>query len=194
MRPVLVLALAVATSGCSLFDHAGTCPCPRRYYLTKKTFQGNEALGACASGYHMASRFEIADLSGVVYDVRLGVVSDDSGAGPPSMAATYTSAGPTGWIRTGGDARYTASADPPDAATVNCAAWSTASASARGTIAYLTDRFAVENGAGVVWTGGSDRCDERHHVWCVGDFPARDRGDDDRFRWGRRRHDDAAGD
>jgi hypothetical protein len=177
-RALLVLALAAA--GCSLTGRSD-CPGPRRFYLTKQTVQGDHALQACGSGYHMASRFEIADVSSVVYDPKHGLTTEDSGSGPPSLAAKYTSDGAKGWIRTGGDARYTgAAAEPPDAATLNCAAWSTSSASALGTVAYLTDAFAADHGTTVVWGGGPEKCDAYRHVWCIGDYPSREDAEDER--------------
>ena len=47
----------------------------RRFYLTKNQLQGNQAINACASGYHMASYWEIHDLSTLQYDTSLGVGS-----------------------------------------------------------------------------------------------------------------------
>jgi hypothetical protein len=186
----LVVLVALAAGACSLVGRSG-CPGPRRFYLTKETVPGDRALEACASGYHMASRFEIADVASVVYDPKRGLTTDDSGAGPPSMAAKYTSDGAKGWIRTGGDARYSgAAADPPDAATLNCAAWSTSSASALGTVAYLTDAFAVDHGTSVVWGGGPEKCDARHHVWCVGDYPSHEEAEEERPRGLRRLRDE----
>jgi hypothetical protein len=185
-RAGLVVVLVVGTSACSLVDRGATCPGPRAFYLTKGTVQGNQAPGACASGYHMASRFEIANVSSVVYDVHLGLTTEDSGSGPPSMAAKYTSR-PTGWIRTGGDAGYSGATDPPGSADVNCSAWSTNSAAAFGTVAYLTDKFAVEQGAGAVWNGGPEHCDTTQHVWCIGDFPAREQAPESYGGRGRHR-------
>jgi hypothetical protein len=63
------------------------------YYLTKSTFTGNQALTACAPGYHFASFAEISNPSDVAYNKTLGRNVADSGSGPPSLAY--------GWIRTG---------------------------------------------------------------------------------------------
>jgi hypothetical protein len=169
----LVIVLALGAAACGLGGpSASSCPGPRQFYLSKARVQGNQVLSTCAAGFHMASRFEIASLSGVVYDAKRGTSSDDSGSGPPSAAATYSSTGPSGWIRTGGDARYTKSNDPSGAATANCAVWTSNSHDAYGTIAFLKDRFAIDNGAPAFWDGHDERCDVPHSVWCVGDFPA----------------------
>ena len=56
----------------------------RKFYLSKQTFQGNQALHACAAGYHMASWWEIYDASAVEYDTTLWQTTDDSGSGPPT--------------------------------------------------------------------------------------------------------------
>ena len=169
----VVILLTLGTAACGLGGSSGSsCPGPRQFYLSKSRLQGNQVLTACGAGFHMASRFEIASLSGVVYDAKRGVSSDDSGSGPPSASATYSSTGPSGWIRTGGDAHYTRSDEPSGAATANCAVWTSSSHAAYGTVAFLKDRFAIENGAPAFWDGHDERCDVPHSVWCVGDFPA----------------------
>jgi hypothetical protein len=169
----LVIVLALGAAACGLGGpSASSCPGPRQFYLSKARVQGNQVLSTCGAGFHMASRFEIASLSGVVYDAKRGASSDDSGSGPPSASATYSSTGPSGWVRTGGDARYTKSNDPSGAATANCAIWTSSSHDAYGTIAFLKDRFAIDNGAPAFWDGHDERCDVPHSVWCVGDFPA----------------------
>ena len=66
---------------------------PREFYLTKTSFDGAHALTACASGFHMASLWEIFNVSVLEYDTSLGFTSADSGFGPPTVQ--------NGWIRTG---------------------------------------------------------------------------------------------
>ena len=185
--PGLVMALLVlGTAACGFVGQ--TCPGPRQFYLTRSSVQGNQVLTSCAAGFHMASRFEIANLSGVIYDSKRGASSADSGSGPPSAAATYSSSGPSGWIRTGGDARYTRPADAAGSGSTNCAVWSSNSHDAYGTVATLKDRFASDNGAPALWDGRDERCDVPHPVWCVGDFPATASEPERREGWGRRRH------
>lgn len=67
----------------------------RAFYLTDSTWDGGSALSACAEGFHMASLFEILDVSNLRYAREIGdsVETDDAGTGPPSNAF--------GWVRTG---------------------------------------------------------------------------------------------
>jgi hypothetical protein len=163
-RRCLAFVLAAA-GGCSLARSPGISGSgARRFYLTKAAVQGNQALTACARGFHMASRFELADPSLLAYDTVLGFTTDDSGAGPPSAAAVYDATGPSGWVRTGGGSQYTDAGGAPGSAFTNCAAWATRSPDAFGTVAFLTDRF-----GGPLWDGGSRRCNETLRVWCVED-------------------------
>src|SRR5436309_14626346 len=97
----------------------------RRFYLTKESFQGNQAITACASGYHMASRFEILDVSVLQYDTGKGLTTDDSGAGPASTAAPYEPPRPVSCIRTGGTSQFTTLHSVPGAPSVTRASRST---------------------------------------------------------------------
>jgi len=188
MRGCLLLVLAAA-GGCSLARSPGISGGgARRFYLTKRAVPGNQAPGACAAGFHMGSRFELTDPSLLAYDTALGVTTDDSGAGPPSAAAVYDAPGPSGWVRTGGGSQYSDAAGAPGSAFANCSAWSSGSHDAFGTVAFLTDRF-----GGPLWDGGSRRCDETFHVWCVEDRvspPEREPGEPWRGRRGRRGRDE----
>lgn len=71
---------------------------PRRFYVTQDAFRGEHALNACTAGFHMASLWEIFDVTTLKYDTQLGRTLPDSGEGPP--------AGQRGWIRTGVGARH----------------------------------------------------------------------------------------
>src|SRR4030095_12687199 len=86
----------------------------RQFYLTQSTHDGAHALSACAMGYHMASIWEIHDMSNLRYNTELGLTQDDSGFGPPS--------GFSGWIRTGSIAN-----NPPTAGFGNCQSWTSSS-------------------------------------------------------------------
>jgi len=175
MRAILVALLLIVTASCGLVGRTGPA-CGRglrRYYLTKTTVPGNQALTACAAGFHMASRFEILDVSVLDYDPHLGFTTDDSGAGPPSAAAKYGSTAPSGWMRTGGGSQYTDATRAPGIAFTNCATWASNSHDAYGTVGWLTDRFTAADGA-APWQGGSESCDLPQHVWCVENYPARE--------------------
>jgi hypothetical protein len=178
------LFLVLAFAGCSLVGSSHVSDrSARRFYLSKATVQGSQALTACTRGFHMASRFELTDPALLAYDPVLGVTTDDSGAGPPSAAAVYDTPGPSGWVRTGGGSQYTDAASAPGSAFTNCSAWSTGSHDASGTVAFLTDHFGRP-----LWDGGSRRCDESFHVWCVEDRvspPDSESGERRRGRHGR---------
>src|SRR5438876_9840946 len=201
MRTIVLMPIAIALGalGCTALARNGGVfgreVRPRRFYLTIATFQGNKVLDACARGFHMASRFEILDVSTLRYDARIGLTSDDSGSGPPSHAAAYGSQDPTGWVRTGGSSRFTDSTERQGSALTNCAAWSTSSPDAYGTVTYLSDRFTVGDGtAAPVWNGGSERCDVPHHVWCIEDRADQDASPEGRMRHGRERRENAESD
>jgi hypothetical protein len=127
----------------------------RQYYLTKTYSFGADADDACASGYHMASLWEIVDPSNLKYNTDLGVTWSDSGQGPSS----YTD----GWVRTG----YVSSADSVPG-WGNCNAWTSSASGDLGTLTWLP----LEWGSGQdihVWEVGLTSCQTDKHVWCVED-------------------------
>ena len=178
--------LVLVAGGCSLHRVPGISgDGARRFYLTKSLVPGNQAAGACAPGFHMGSRFELTDPSLLAYDTVLGLTTEDSGAGPPSAAAVYDPPGPSGWVRTGGGSQYSDAAGAAGSAFTNCAAWSTASHGAFGTIAFLTDHFGAP-----LWDGGSRPCDQTFHVWCVENRVSPPDSSSGEGRRGRHRHED----
>lgn len=168
----IMIPVAIGVAGCSLTGGMrGSSTALRRFYLTKATSQGNAAMTACASGYHMASRFELFDVGVLEYDAGLGLTADDSGSGPPSRPAHGESIGAAGWVRTGRPSRFTEPGAASGSASTNCGAWSSSSHDAHGTIAYLVDRFDDAAGAaGGAWSGEAQSCDIQYHVWCVENF------------------------
>ncbi len=151
---------------------------PRKYFLTKDEYQGDQVLNACsavASGYHMASIWEILDPSNLQYDYQNGYTKADSGFGPPT--------GVFGWIRTGSD--FDVDVDPYRAGLANCGGWTTTTQLARGTVASLHDRwiripvfgdlfldtqkFELFDNAFPWWDTGAALCYTDHAVWCVSD-------------------------
>ena len=135
---------------------------PRLFYLTKTYYNGAQPDGSdgnggdvCASGYHFASAWELADTSNLKYNTALGIMQGDSGLGPPSFYR--------GWARLGGDQvsyNYPAS---------NCALWSQNYASSYGSSMYLP----INLSAGVVpnppWWVEAYACNNALPVWCVAD-------------------------
>ena len=137
------------TDGTSAFLSFGA----RQFYLTRSLFQGDEALTACAPGYHMASLWEIHDVTYLRYNTALGSTQADSGLGPPSAG---------GWVRTG--------FVDGGAATRNCRAWTSSSDDHDGSIGQIGN--AEWNVPAVVitpWVSGLLDCSEEAPVWCVQD-------------------------
>ncbi len=129
----------------------------RSYYLTRTAHDGNEALTACAAGFHMASLWEIFDPTQLRYDRTLGLTRDDSGWGPPSGY---------GWIRTGGGTVP----DSSQFATPNCNAWTSDGGFHEGTAASLTSALHLNLTSAVApWNATVAVCHESAHVWCVQD-------------------------
>jgi hypothetical protein len=126
----------------------------RGFYITKHKFTGSQALSACANGYHMASLWEIFDISNLRYNTTLGHTTDDSGSGPPIMH---------GWIRTGLDASGNSDIVGFD----NCLAWSTDKSTQKGSAVGLN--FFWGNPASAIdpWVGLLFTCDFLEPVWCV---------------------------
>jgi len=130
---------------------------PRRfYYLTKSTFAGDQPIGACAANYHFASLWEIFDTSNLQYDTSLGFTRTDSGKGPPQEAA---------WIRTGSDANSTSLT----IGQANCSAWTSAGATANGTIISLPGSWAFSSDRIEPWATTTSPCSFPHRAWCIQD-------------------------
>jgi hypothetical protein len=137
----------------------------RQFYLSKSSYTAGNATGACASGYHFASIWEIADPSALKYETSLGRTATDGGSGPPTRLTGFMYSIPaTGWVRTGFS--YSVASFPGQA---NCGTWLTNDGMSWGTTANL-----VSN-----WTGGEQdlgpwnievrTCNTALRVWCVQD-------------------------
>jgi len=130
---------------------------PRRYYLTQLALPtGGDAAEACADWYHMASLWEILDTSNLRYNTTLGLVSDDSGQGPPTAVA--------GWVRTGYGLDW--SQVPGEG---NCRSWASGDAGDYGTYAELPSNWTGGSADVHVWAVSTGGCDEALRVWCVQD-------------------------
>ena len=132
---------------------------PRKFYLTRTAHDGNEALTACAPGYHMASLWEIFDPTQLRYETSLGLVLADSGSGPP---------GGYGYIRTGMEAVFVSNTfgTPP-----NCRAWTSDNGALyEGTAVSLTSAWLTQVGSALSpWNATVTVCSEPARVWCVED-------------------------
>jgi hypothetical protein len=129
----------------------------RKFYLTQDFFTGSQTLTACAKNYHMASLWEIFEVSNLKYDTTLGAARPDSGFGPP--------AGLIGWIRTGGLSAGTA----PTLGHNNCLTWTSDSGLNFGTAVGITNFWENPNMAIDPWIAFHVSCDSSRLVWCVQD-------------------------
>ena len=145
---------------------------PRRFYVTQDEFRGDQALTACAAGFHMASLWEIFEVTHLKYDTTLGRTRSDSGEGPPTSVR--------GWIRTGGIGVPISGIDLQG----NCSTWTTLEPAlvAVGTTAALTEIWSsylvIEHESPAPrlvpseihpWVARSNSCTSPVPVWCVQD-------------------------
>ena len=130
-------------------------PDPLQYYLTTNLYPGDQALTACALGFHMASLWEILDTSNLRYNTTRGYTRSDSGHGPPATG---------GWIRTG-----SASGSTGSPGTSNCHAWTSGSESDVGSYVFLPGSWAAGSEDLMGWAVATAICSAQIRVWCIGD-------------------------
>jgi hypothetical protein len=131
----------------------------RSFYLSKTSVPGGMAATSCSPGFHMASIYELLNVSTLRYEITLGLRSVDSGEGPPGLSF--------GWARTG------SGADPLR----TCDHWTSSAPSPyQGFVIRLND---LTTGSGVApslqpWEFlgfgeqySSANCSTPHNVWCV---------------------------
>jgi hypothetical protein len=128
----------------------------RQYYLTKGSFKGAEAPGACEPGFHMASLWEILDPSHLRYNTALGQRQADSGQGP------VTDFG--GWVRTGG-----ASVSSTQPGYASCYGYTSSHGADYGTTIWLDTTWTGDAAAIGVWEAAGWSCNSGAPVWCVED-------------------------
>jgi hypothetical protein len=158
-----VIALAVVSLSARNFSGAATTTSTapaRHYYLTKAAFNGNQALTACASGYHFASFAELRDPTVLTYNKTLGRSAADDGAGPP--------VGVYGWVRSG----YASNSTPTDPGTpTNCNLWTSGAANDDGEIGVYYLLVSTSTLAPGVVFDNNATCDNSQGlnigVWCV---------------------------
>lgn len=127
------------------------------FYLTRDIFPGDQALTACAAGFHMASFWEIHDLGAVEYDTSRGLVLTDGGNGPPAAPSVV------GWVRTGGDSGLLT------AGSANCLGW-TQAAGVVGTLVGLSIDWDEPSLSDLPpWMASTGQCNLPQFVWCVQD-------------------------
>jgi hypothetical protein len=131
----------------------------RHVYLTADSiYSPVSATSACSSGYHMASFWEIMDVSNLVYDYDhpSAFTRDDSGRGLPSYQV--------GWVRTGYD-----SSTSNVAGTGNCDNWDSASSADYGSAVYLSRQWETVSSQSDLWQFASYSCALVSRVWCARD-------------------------
>ena len=128
----------------------------RHFYLTQTNYACNQVLTACGSGYHMASLWEILDVSNMIYDYDHPAAhrKDDSGQGPPSYWH--------GWVRTGWASDGTATVG-----TGNCRNWTSVSPNDHGVSVRLSKTWVTAPGEIFTWHANDFTCNYTGPVWCV---------------------------
>lgn len=128
----------------------------REFYLTKGVSTGAAARTACATGFHMASLWEILDVSNLAYNVEYGYMKADSGSGPPTFR--------DGWVRTG----FTEDATQAQGRG-NCNVWTSSTSTDYGTLVWLPDQWDAGTAEIHTWVAGYSSCSAGHQIWCVED-------------------------
>jgi hypothetical protein len=138
----------------------------RRYYATLSLVPGNQVWSACADGYHMASMWELYDLSNLIYNPELGAKNNDSGAGPPSVTPFFNaSLAVKGWVRTG----YVMNGSST-VGRANCDGWTSPFDYDYGTVAMLPSDWVNGEKEVGVWHVEVQSCDGAlTRVWCIED-------------------------
>lgn len=128
------------------------------FYLTESNYPASGVLTACAVGFHMASLWELVDVSNLVYAANQpdAYTRPDSGQGPPSDW--------NGWVRTGA-----ASSSDNLAGTGNCSAWTSNSGTDFGTAVKLGNDWSSSPTRVGPWVAGAFQCGLTGPVWCVAD-------------------------
>jgi hypothetical protein len=130
----------------------------KQYYQTSATFTGNQALTACAAGFHMATLAEIFNTAALDYarTVPGAVQGADSGFGPPYSV--------TGWIRTG-----IGSVANNQVGAGNCKLWTSNQVADYGTTVALNPDWLDTVTNISPWAGVTFTCNNARRVWCVQD-------------------------
>lgn len=132
----------------------------RKFYLTNSSgSDGSQASSACASGFHMASLWEIFDPSNLVYDTSRGLIGGVFGTevGPPNFFI--------GWIREGGASVGSEPNTTPGQR--DCVGYTSNDSGQHGTVVGLSSDFGSSAGGVDPWASDSKTCDTKLQVWCV---------------------------
>ena len=159
--PILVAFLFMGLFPAPTFtaDPAPTIvmPVEKSFYLTPDRYYPNEALTACAAGYHFASIWEIWYFSNFTYNTELGISQRDSGLGPPALLE--------GWVRSG----------IPFTSDNNCRAWNSTAKRDSGILAHINFNHLFSGAVDPLISGDSPwkvvsrECSQLNRVWCASD-------------------------
>jgi hypothetical protein len=147
------LAALAAALGLAAFASAPAAAGAKKYFLTIDGFAGNAALGACGKGYHMATLWEIYDVTQLKYDAKRGQLRADSGSGPPAELG--------GWVRTGG-----AESAADNVGVANCFGWISNVAEDYGSAVELDGNWEAPATNASPWAPFTATCDSTLPVWC----------------------------
>jgi hypothetical protein len=130
----------------------------RRFLVTNTNVTGANADTSCPAGFHMASLWELHDVTALTYDqyVPNAKARSDMGTGPV--------AGWWAWVRTGNDA-FNANL----AGRANCDVWTSTTAGHYGTLARLAETWTAAGVAISPWQAQTWSCTGTAPVWCVAD-------------------------
>jgi hypothetical protein len=126
-----------------------------RFLITSANYTGAQADTSCPAGYHMASLYELHDVTNLTYANGPGAkIRGDQGSGPV--------AGWWGWVRTGVDS-FVAN----EAGRANCAVWTSTTAGEYGTLVRLAETWTSGAAAISPWQAQTWSCTGIAPVWCV---------------------------
>ncbi len=130
----------------------------RRFLVTNVNANGDEPLAACPAGFHMASLYELHDVTTLIYasDHVSATVRGDQGAG--------SAAGWWGWVRTGGQ-----SSGSNTAGVANCMVWTSGAEGTYGTLVQLDLAWTGAGSAISPWRSQTWACNGPAPVWCIED-------------------------
>ena len=164
--PLVPAGIALSNTGITFPDGsvqttAAASDVRRGFYLANPV-PANQALTACDAGYHMASFWEIRDVSNLRYAREVSNefwhAAYDMGSGPPGDVE--------GFVRTG---HWTGSATTV-AGAASCLQWTSISASDVGTTVQLREDWTVAGQAASPWVARTVSCAvSTWRVWCAQD-------------------------
>jgi hypothetical protein len=147
------LAALAATLGLVALASAPAAAGAKKYFVTVDSFAGDAVLDACGKGFHMATLWEILDVTQLKYDAARGLVLGDSGSGPPAELV--------GWVRTG-----TVAFAGNNVGFANCNAWTSNQIMDYGSAVELDAHWELPAVTTSPWSHIALTCETTLPVWC----------------------------